>query len=596
MPGFKAPFGALRGALTACAALVLLVLGAAVPASAHATLRGSDPADGTVLQRAPRELTLTFSESVGLLTDSFRVYDPRNHRLRTGEAGHAPGHSDTARITLPARLGKGTYTVAWRVVSADSHPVSGALTFSVGERTATPVTALPDRTENQTTAGLYNIARYLAYLAMALLLGTAAFAAYCRPPSRDHLRPLLLVGAWTLLGTTLALLLLRGPYEEGTAPSNAFATLARTVTTRPGELLLLRLLLLLVAAAGVLTLRHRRRRIPRRAALTSAAVLAVALTLTWSASDHASAGIQVPVALASTTLHLLATAAWLGGLAALLLTLRRAKDAEALPPRVVTRFSRVALTSVVVLVITGTYQSWRGLGSWQALTDTSYGRILLAKLAAVTLLLLAAAWSRVWTASLARPAAERVRVLEGAGAPAVSPVPEPLSPSLTLTYLRRSVLAEAAVAVVVLVLTTLLTSTLPGRAAQEAATGAGPAGSGVAGIPSASVTTIPFDTGTTGGRGRVQITLDPGRVGPNSVQAVVYGPDGGFASVPELRIAFVLPSRDLGPLDTKVTDRGGYWAANTFSLPMPGTWTMKVTVRVSELDQVTVERRVRVVR
>ncbi|MGW4492669.1 copper resistance CopC/CopD family protein [Streptomyces sp. NPDC004376] len=592
-----APYGVLRGAFTACAALVLLVLGAAVPASAHATLRGSDPADGTVLQRAPRELTLTFSESVGLLTDSFRVYDPRNHRLRTGEAGHAPGHSDTARLTLPARLGKGTYTVAWRVVSADSHPVSGALTFSVGERTATPVTALPDRTENQTTTGLYNIARYLAYLAMALLLGTAAFAVYCRPPSRGHLRPLLLVGAWTLLGTTLALLLLRGPYEEGTAPSNAFATLAHTVTTRPGELLLLRLLLLLVAAAGALTLRHWRRRVPRRAALTTAAVLAVALTLTWSASDHASAGIQVPVALASTTLHLLATAVWLGGLAALLLTLRRAKDAQALPPRVVTRFSRVALTSVVVLVITGTYQSWRGLGSWQALTGTSYGRILLAKLAAVTLLLLAAAWSRVWTASLARPVtAERVRVLEGAGAPAVSEAPEPVSPSLMLTYLRRSVLAEAAVAVVVLVLTTLLTSTLPGRAAEEAATGGGPAGTGVAGIPSASVTTIPFDTGTPGGRGKVQITLDPGRVGPNSVQAVVYGPDGGLASVPELRIAFLLPSRDLGPLDTKVTNRGGYWAASTFSLPMPGTWTMRATVRVSELDQVTVERRVRVVR
>ncbi|WP_051095228.1 copper resistance CopC family protein [Streptomyces sp. LaPpAH-108] len=590
------PYGLLRGALTACAALVLLVLGAAVPASAHATLRGSDPADGTVLQRAPRELTLTFSESVGLLTDSFRVYDPRNHRLRTGEAGHAPGRSDTARLALPARLGKGTYTVAWRVVSADSHPVSGALTFSVGERTATPVTALPERTENQTTTGLYNIARYLAYLAMALLLGTAAFAVYCRPPSRGHLRPLLLVGAWTLLGTTLALLVLRGPYEEGTSPANAFSLLSRTMTTRPGELLLVRLLLLLIAAAGALTLRHWRRRVPRRAALTAAVLLSVALALTWSASDHASAGLQVPVALASTTLHLLATAAWLGGLAALLLTLRRATDPEALPPRVVTRFSRVALTSVVVLVITGTYQSWRGLGSWQALTGTSYGRILLAKLAAVVLLLLAAAWSRVWTASLARRpvAAERVRVLEGAGAPAALEAPEPVSPSLTLTYLRRSVLAEAAVGVVVLVLTTLLTSTLPGRAAEESSGAGAGAGAGVAGIPSASVTTIPFDTGAPGGRGQVQITLDPGRVGPNSVQAVVYGPDGGLASVPELRIAFVLPSRDLGPLDTKVTNRGGYWAADTFSLPMPGTWTMKATVRVSELDQVTVERSVRV--
>jgi copper transport protein len=155
---------------------------------------------------------------------------------------------------------------------------------------------------------------------------------------------------------------------------------------------------------------------------------------------------------------------------------------------------------------------------------------------------------------------------------------------------------EVALGVVVLVLTTLLTSTLPGRAAAEAAESATDATGVTAttGIPVASVTTIPFDVGTPGGHGKVQITLDPGRVGANSVQAVVYGPDGGLSSVPELRVTLTLPAQRIGPLDTKVTDRGGYWAADSFDLPIPGTWTMKVTVRVSEVDQVTVSRTVRV--
>ncbi|WP_420713069.1 copper resistance protein CopC [Streptomyces sp. MMG1121] len=579
-----------------CAGLFLLLLGTAAPASAHAALRATDPADGTVLRTAPRQVTLTFSESVGLLTDSFRVYDPTNHRLRTGPAGHAPGRSDTARLSLPAKLATGTYTVTWRVVSADSHPVSGALTFSVGERTATTASPAPDDAENPATAGLYNIARYLAYLSVALLLGTAAFVAYCRPPKAAPLRTPVLTAAWTLVASTVALFVLRAPYEEGTSPARALSagSLARTATTRPGELLLARLALLLLAAVVVTVLRARRRRLPRRATLAVAAAVSVPLALTWAAAEHASAGIQVPLAITSATLHLLAMGTWLGGLAALLRTLSRT---PALPLSVPARFSRLALASVTVLAVTGVYQSWRGLGSWQALTDTAYGRTLLAKLAAVAALLLAAACSRAWTTRLTRVRARTgtpapTRVPEPATGPPLPEEPPPAPPPLPLHLLRRSVLAEAAVAAVVLALTTLLTSTVPGRTATEAARSGDP----VAGIATASVTTIPFDVGTPGGHGKVQITLDPGRVGTSSVQAVVYGPDGGLSTVPELHITLTLPAQRIGPLDTRVTDRGGYWGADTFDLPIPGTWTMKVTVRVSELDQVTVSAPLRVMR
>ncbi|MFF9021568.1 copper resistance CopC/CopD family protein [Streptomyces eurythermus] len=550
--------------------LLGLLLAAAAPASAHTVLRAADPADGTVLRTAPRHVTLRFSESVGLPADSFRVYDPGNHRVRTAPADHAPGRSDTARVTLPARLAPGTYTVAWRVVSADSHPVSGALTFSVGERTAAP--PAPPPAEDPATTALYTVARHLAYLSLALLLGAAAFVAYCRPPTAAHLRAPALAAAGTLLAATAAGYLLRAPYEQGTSPATALtaSALARTATTRPGLLLLARIGLLLLVAAGAALLRRRRVRLPRRTTLAVGAVLAVALSLTWPASGHAAAGTQVPVAIVSATLHLLAMAAWLGGLAALLWTLRRVPAPDGLPASVPARFSRLATASVTVLVLTGAYQSWRGLGSWQALTSTAYGRTLLAKLAAVAVLLLAAACSRAWTTRLTK-------------APTV---PHPRA-------LRRSVLAEAAVATVVLALTTLLTGTAPGRAATESAqTGTAPE----TGIPAASVTTLPFDTGAPGGHGKVQITLNPGRVGQNSVQAVVYGPDGGLSAVPELRVTLTLPDRRVGPLDTRVTDRGGYWATDAFTLPLSGTWTLKATVRVSALDQVTVSAPVRVAR
>ncbi|GGT84390.1 copper resistance protein CopC [Streptomyces coeruleorubidus] len=612
--------------------VLVLLLFSAAPASAHAALRGTDPDDGSVVQRAPRHLTLTFTESVGLLDDSFRVFGPDQRRVPTGEAQHADGRSDTARVALSGKLAQGTYTVAWRVVSADSHPVSGAFTFSVGKRSATTAQVDTGPDEDPLTGGLHDAARYLAYLAAALLVGTVAFALLCRPADTSPLRRPLVAAWWTLLGSTAVLLLLRAPYEAGAGPAAAFdlSALERTLTSRPGLALLARLAVLLLTAAFLLRLSGRRDH-HQPVMRAAGATLAVALALTWAAAEHASAGIQVPVAMTSSVLHLVATGVWLGGLVALLLTLRRA-SVDALT-EVVPRFSRIAFASVTVLAVTGLYQSWRGLGSLAALTGTSYGRLLLAKLVAVTALLLAAGYSRRWTARLATPAAsvrtavpERVAQPVGVGASAQAEEPgesggsgasgatgdggepvEPHTPSgapepapglgeedTRRRGLRRSVLVEVAVAAVVLLITTLLTTTLPGRAQAEAAQQP-PAGA----LPPTTLVTVPFDTGaSTGllsGRGRVQVTLDPARVGDNGVQAIVFGSDTYLVVVPEVRITFTLPSRKVGPIDAELTDRGGYWSTNSVNLPLAGTWTMKTTVRVSDVDQVTVSKQVRIV-
>ncbi|WP_328348070.1 copper resistance protein CopC [Streptomyces violaceus] len=604
--------------------VLVLLLFSAAPASAHAALRSTDPDDGSVVKQAPRGVTLTFTESVGLLDDSFRVFGPDQRRVHTGEATHADGRSDTARVGLPGKLAQGTYTVAWRVVSADSHPVSGAFTFSVGERSATSTQIDTGPDEDPLTGGLYDAARYLAYLAAALLVGAAAFALLCRPADRSPLRRPLVTAWWTLLGSTVVLLLLRAPYEAGAGPAAAFdaSALGRTLAGRPGLALLARLAVVLLTAVFLVWLsrsRESRESRDRRepVALAAGTALAVGLALTWAAAEHASAGIQVPLAMTSSVLHLLATGVWLGGLVALLLTLRRSSGEDL--TEVVPRFSRIAFASVTVLVVTGVYQSWRGLGSVSALSGTSYGRLLLAKLVAVTALVLAAGYSRRWTARLAAPAtartvAVRERVAQPVGVPPPpeatagpgtpdaeepeqpeTPAPEPGdgdgNGDMRRRGLRRSVLVEVAVAAVVLLITTLLTTTLPGRAQAEAAQQA-PAGA----LPPTTLVTVPYDTGLDSltGRGTVQVTVDPGRVGENGIQAVVHGSDGGPITVPEVRITFTLPSKKVGPIDAELTDVG-YWTTNSVNLPLPGTWTMKTTVRVSDVDQVTVSKQVRIV-
>ncbi|MFD9330002.1 copper resistance CopC/CopD family protein [Streptomyces sp. NPDC060065] len=589
----------VRGLALLGTVLVLVLFGGVGGASAHAALTGTDPQDGSVVKEAPTQITLTFTESVGLLDDSFRVITPENRRVHTGKSAHVGDRANTASVSLPDGMGTGTFTVAWRVVSADSHPVSGAFTFSIGKPSATAA-ALPTASAEATVAGnLYDITRYVAYGGLAVLIGAAVFVLACGFPGSVH--RLLLAGWWTLLVSTLALLLLRGPYERGSGLSAAIdpAVLRETLTSRPGIALVARLVLLGAVAFYPVRARERRRVVGALGGL-----LALGLAVTWAAAEHASAGIQVPVAMVSSVLHLLAMAVWLGGLTALLTALYR--PAELVPAAVVTRFSRLALTSVAVLAVTGVYQSWRGLGSWDALTSTSYGRILVVKLCAVLLLLAGAGYSRRWTGRLATvtvasvSVSVRERVPEVVGAPGASEAPGDskdvradvageavAEPGPYRRGLRRSVLAEVSVGIVVLVVTTLLTGTQPGRAATESA-----AAVSAAEQPTGSSTLIPFDVGTPGGRGKVQIELAPGRVGENSVQAVILGPDGGIATVPELRLTFSLPKQDVGPIDAQLTDKGGYWATDGLTLPLAGTWTMKATVRTTDIDQVTVSKTV----
>ncbi|MFD5522107.1 copper resistance CopC/CopD family protein [Streptomyces sp. NPDC127066] len=592
--------------------LVLVLFCGVNGASAHAALTGTDPQEGSVLKSAPRQVTLTFSESIGLFDDSFRVLDPENRRVRTGEPEHADGRADTAGVTLPRGLGDGTYTVAWRVVSADSHPVSGAFTFSVGKPSATRA-PLPPTAGDPASSALYDIARYAAYSGLALLIGAVTFVLVCGFPG--SVRRLLVTGWWILLGSTLALLLLRGPYERGTGPSGVLdpESLSDTLAGRPGIVLVARLALL--AAVAFVPPRVPVRGLGAgRGVLVPGALFSVALAVTWAASEHASAGIQVPAAMVSSVLHLLAMAVWLGGLAALLAALHR--PAEPVPPAVVTRFSRLALTSVVVLAVTGVYQSWRGLGSWDALTSTSYGRLLVVKVVLVALLLAGAAFSRRWTI---RAATARTPAIVPAGRVAVPvTVPAPEGPASEESAseestsegsgsdgpagdgakggpgadeyhrgLRRSVLAEVTIGILVLVITTMLTGTQPGRAATESADAAA-----VARRVTSRTTLVPFDVGTPGGHGRVQIELTPGQVGENSVQVVVFGSDGGLVTVPEVRLTFTQESQKVGPIDAEITDKGGYWTSDGLTLPLPGTWTMKVTVRTSDIDEVTVSKKV----
>ncbi|MEV6650055.1 copper resistance protein CopC [Streptomyces sp. NPDC051219] len=643
--------------LLVAAALLGTLLAGATPASAHAALTGSNPKDGAVVAGAPQDVTLTFSEQVAMGDDSIRVMDPSAKRVDTGELRDlCSGNIVKYGVALHSGLPNGTYTVAWQAVSADSHPISGAFTFSIGAPSQTTVD-LPEQQAGGGVVGvLYDIARYAAYAGFILLAGGAAFVLACwqRGAGVRALQRLVVQGWVTLTAATLAMLLLRNPYTGSGKLADAFdlTGLKAVLDTKTGASLVSRLLLLGAAALFVAVLfgafakrdaspddEPRGKEAADEAAdekkdLTfglaiGGTVVAAGIAATWALSEHASTGIQPGIAMPVDVLHLLAVAAWLGGLAALLVALHQTPGIER---DAVQRFSRIAFGSVLVLAATGLYQSWRQVGSWSALTSTSYGQLLLVKVALVAVLVGVAWISRKWTARLTATAAPEApgggRAEEPAEVPAGEPaenpaeVPEPVTvpddPARAVqlarqkavlatarekrirdadaerTGLRRSVLAEAAVAVVLLAVTTVLTSTEPGRAEeQEAGRGGGQASTAVPDRP--VKISIPFDTGGEDGKGTARLELDPGRTGGNEMHVWLDRPNGKPLDVPEVKVAFTLEAKRIGPLPI-TPDRlaTGHWTASGVQIPLPGDWKIELTVRSSDIDQVTVKKNVKI--
>ena len=567
------------GVLVAAVASVGLTLGPA-PADAHAELISTEPASGEQLDVAPERVVLRFSESVDVSDDAVEVLTAGGDRVDVGDPGHPDGERSSVAVDLPD-LDDGTYVVSWRVLSSDSHPVSGAFTFGVGDAGAALSDADAQALLDDALAGSgsdrlvgvsYGIVRFAAFAGLVVLIGGAVFVAALWPAGAEDPRARrILAGAWWLaLGATLLSIPLQATYAIGGSLADAFdpSVIGDELGARTGRAWLVRLVLL--AAVAVVGPRlARRAREGRPQALLPAAVLGgLALLGTITVTGHAVSGDLVGLAVLTDLVHLSAVSVWLGGLALLLGAVLWPADGvgDSRAEAIATRFSDVAFGAVMVIVASGVVQAWRQLGSWDALVDTSYGRLLLVKVGFFILMVAAAAASRSWVRQRARARMASLALSPGPGAVRASP-----SERTPLSVLRRSVAAEIALAVAVLAVTAALVNAVPGATAVDEA----PAATG--GL---------FNTTIHGSLTAIQVTVDPAAVGPTEVEINISGHDGSSLDPEEVTASLTLPDRDIGPLDLTLQRIGpGQYVAQGAQIPFSGTWDLEVVARTTEIDQ-----------
>ncbi|MEV4509634.1 copper resistance protein CopC [Dactylosporangium sp. NPDC049525] len=566
-------------------ALLILALPAA-PASAHALLERTAPVAGSVVDQLPGEITLTFSEPVRIVADKIRVTAPDGSRADLGK----PVARD-AELVIPLKPGspKGTYLVSYRVISADSHPVSGGYSFSYGEVSAVPSTgdAGADVKTDALVKNAMSVARFIGFVGLVLLVGPALvlFALWPRRLSARDPGRLALTGAGLLAFSAVLELYLQIPYTSGTTLFDASSTATREVLGTPfGAAHLIRLA---VAIAVAVLLRPLIAGRAGKIDQTLLIILGVVGLATWPISGHPSASPVPTLTVVADVAHLASMAVWLGGLVMLFaFLLRRANTREL--TAIVPVWSGWALLAITVLVLAGTAQALVEIGTIDALTGTTYGRLVMVKVALLAVVLGVAAYSRRITNRrfMPVPAAqddelsevqddEPSELLDDEPSELLDEAAKPAGPAepADRVRLRRAVLIEVLIAVVVLGFTSVLVQTSPARSVQAGE----------------NASTGPFTTTITTNLVKLEVDVSPGRVGPNTVHLYALKPDGsGPLSVVEWKATAALPAKGIEPIVLPTLGITPDHAYGTVTLTPAGTWELKFTVRVDDLNQTTI--------
>ena len=543
---------------------VLLVGPLAGVAGAHADVVSVSPTAGAVLERPPKVVTVTFTEGVSVELGGLFVYDGRGNRVPSGKVRQP----SPERLVLPleGELTDGSYIVTWRAVSEDTHTVEGTSTFQVGDASASAadVESLADdllagQHADRAVAIGWAAARWAVFASMTLLVGGVALAAVVWPRARDAraTRRVVTAGWAGLTVSTIVGALLFGAYSRGGSLADALdlGVLRHTLDTRFGTVWLLRLGDQAVAFVLLRVLFALR---PAASAplpqwwLPVTAVVGVVLVCTPGLAGHASTGDHRVFALVADGLHVGAMAVWLGGLVVLAAAVLPRDDVDDLRVAV-PRFSRVALWCVGTLIVTGAFQTWRLVGGLSALRDDEYGRILVVKLVAFALLLVAASFSREIVA----------RVFSTASIGAPTPVP-----AAELRRLRRSVWGEVALGALVLFVTALLVNAAPpADAASRRAAAAGVT------IDSARVT--------------LDVAADPGSAGLNDLHVNTYTPAGTPLAVQNVDLTLTRPGSSLAPLAVPLRQLGpGHYFSPGYDIPLAGTWRVRAAILLGPDDRV----------
>jgi len=557
----------LRGR-TVLVALAVAAVALMLPlaASAHAYLVKTVPSASGVVSSPPPNVSLTFDEAVEPRFASISVTDAAGHQVTSGPLHRAAGDPDTLVVPLK-KVPEGWYLVYWRAISVDGHPVRGFFTFAVGPNPGpAPQFPVPSISETAATPTLV-AARWVVFISVMSAIGLLVFRLLLARPlvRRQRDASLRRVSLGFAVAATVGLLaipvyLLLATAEFALRSAFAIGDLVPLFDKSDfgrGYLDLELCFALFVAAAGVALWVDRpdreHRSIAELLATLGALVAAAAVLVVPGAAGHAAQTAPRGVSLALDWLHLISGSIWLGGLAGLLLLAWSLPAGRRVPGLgiVVPRFSNVALVSVLVLLGTGIWATVNHMPVLSALWTTSYGKVILIKIALLALAVLLAAFNLVRT----KPRLVAARRRPDLGPPAAR-------------LLRRLVAGETIVLAAAVLAAAILTSLAPPppALAQE--------GGALARVGPGVVSTVVHQ-----GPYTLRLRVSPNRAAaPNTFTAEITR-NGVPVRGADVILTFEMLDMEMGNQEYRLTEvKPGVYARASPALVMVGHWGLAFQV------------------
>ncbi|RWL46856.1 MAG: copper resistance protein CopC [Mesorhizobium sp.] len=506
---------------------VLILPGRAL---AHAALVATDPADGAVLAQSPAQFSLTFSEPVSPLV--LTLVRPDGSRLALTSFRL---NDRTVEIDNPETLKSGTNMLRWRVVSVDGHPVGGSALFSIGAPSAAPIAG---EAVDWTLRTAIWAARLFFYAGLFLGVGGAFALAWLAGDGRFGQR---FVAAALLLGLVAAPVSLGLQGLDGLGAALAWFT-SPAVWKMAVETSFVWTVLIGLIALGLALLSLAGPAGPRKLS-ASAALLGIGAAL--AASGHASAAEPQWLTRPLVFAHGTAIAFWAGALAPLGLVLRR-EPAEA--KVFLRRFSRAILPVVIVLAASGLVLAIIQVREPAALINTSYGLLLLLKLALLLFVFTLAAVNR-WTLT----------------------APAQAGDTEVQRRLVRSIGIEVVIVLAIFGVAAGWRFTPPPRALAIAA---------------AQPVSIHIHTL----EAMADLSITPGHAGEVAASMVIMTGDFGPLDAKQVTLVLSKPDSGIEPIKRPATKPGdGTWRVDNLVIPIPGRWNARLDILVSDSEVVKIE-------
>ncbi|MEC0713607.1 copper resistance protein CopC [Bacillus haynesii] len=359
-------------------------------AFAHAYIVNSDPAENQELKKAPAEIKIEFNEAIQKGFHSITVRNSSGERVDSGKTEIDPQNAKIMTVKLKPKLKDDIYSAEWRAVSADGHPVSGTIPFSIGNIQG----GLPKDQQNQASglpAADTVMERVLLYTGFSLFMGAALLQLVWHRPENgwpgDKRRRLKRIknAALLLAGAAIIIQLpLQTKANAGVSWLGALqpSLLQETLLNTTGGMLWL----INIAIIALLVFCSNRKGL--KSAILSLFLFA-GLLFVKSLDGHAASTSAGYMTIAMNFIHLNAASIWTGGLAMFVLFFGKdwLKPDKSLIWETIRRFSPWALASAGLLIFSGLFNSFFIIHTLDNLFGTAYGKALLVKSALVLLMI-----------------------------------------------------------------------------------------------------------------------------------------------------------------------------------------------------------------